>query len=333
MKRTFAPSCPPTDQEEERARQGGTTNTTALQGLALLLIACLLGAGPAAAATVQLTASEPAAVGIRLAVTVEASAATDLYGMAVDVVYDPAYLAVEDADPLTPGVQPMITEGTALNENAATPTILRAALEDDKQGRLVVGLTRRAPTASGVDLTSLTGLFTVTFKPLKAGSTAIAFARPTLFDSQQNPITADSWTAADLAIVGTLTIGVTSSEHGRVEPEGEVAVLTGTDMTFAMIPDTGFVVATVYIDGRKIGPHNTYTFTNVTVDHTLRAIFRRLPGDLDGDGAVSLGDAILAASVLARLPVSLAIHLDADVNADNRIGNEELVYILHQLAQ
>jgi len=297
-------------------------------------LACLLlHAAVGRSATVQLTPGDPVAAGIRLAVTVEASAVTDLYGMAVDLVYDPTYLAVEDADPDTPGVQPLVQEGTALNANTATPTILRAALQDGKQGRLVVGLTRRAPTSAGVDLSTLTGLFTVTFKPLKAGDTAIVFARPALFDSQRQAIATDAWTAADLTIIGTLTIAVTSSEHGRVEPEGEVAVLTGAAKTFTMIPDTGFVVATVQIDGQKIGPRDTYTFTNVTVDHELHAVFRRLPGDLDGDGDVGLDDAVLAASLLARLPVSPTIHLDADVNADNRIGNEELVYILRDLAR
>ncbi len=302
--------------------------------LVLLFLGCwFANSSGARAATIQLTASEPAAAGIQLTVTVEASAATDLYGLALDLVYDPEYLMVADADPATPGVQPMVTEGAVLNEGAATPTILRAALQDGEQGRLVVGLTRHAPVTSGVDLSTLAGLFTVTFVPRKPGTTAIAFSQPALFDGQHQEIATEIGTAADLTVIGTLTIAVTSSEHGRVEPEGAVAVLTGADKTFTMIPDSGFVVAFVQIDGRRIGPRDTYTFANVTVDHELHAVFRRLPGDLDGSGAVGLDDAILAASVLAHLPVSRTIQPDAEVNADNRIGSEELAYILRELAR
>jgi len=298
----------------------------------VLLLCCSFISRAGHAATVQVEATPPVAAGIQLAVALQGEAMADLYGIALDLVYDPEYLAVVDADPTTDGVQPKVEEGTILNENGATLTLLRAALEDGKQGRLVVGLTR-SKTATGVDVADVAALFTVFFKPLKPGNTAIVFARQGLFDSQNNPITPDSWPELALDIVATLTIHVTNTEHGHVEPEGEVAVLDGGDQTFVIVPDQGFVVADLRIDNQSAGPLTTYTFSQVTVDHTLHAIFRRLPGDLDGDGSVTLADGILAASLLARLPTSLTIHLDAEVNQDNRIGPEELVYILQDLAE
>jgi len=43
-------------------------------------------------------------------------------------------------------------------------------------------------------------------------------------------------------------------------------------------------------------------------------------------------DAILAGSLIARLPAAVTIYLDAEVNQDHRIGPEELVYILQKVA-
>ncbi len=52
-----------------------------------------------------------------------------------------------------------------------------------------------------------------------------------------------------------------------------------------------------------------------------------LPGDLDGNGVVNLGDAILALKVMAGIDTG-AVNLKADVNGDARIGAEEVSYIV-----
>jgi len=57
-----------------------------------------------------------------------------------------------------------------------------------------------------------------------------------------------------------------------------------------------------------------------------------IPGDVNGDGNVSLDDAMLVLRILAGMPVA-NINLNADVNGDNRIGLEELGYILQKVAE
>jgi len=57
-----------------------------------------------------------------------------------------------------------------------------------------------------------------------------------------------------------------------------------------------------------------------------------IPGDVNGDGKVSLDDAMLVLRILAGIPVG-NINLNADVNGDGKIGLEELGYILQKVAE
>jgi len=54
-------------------------------------------------------------------------------------------------------------------------------------------------------------------------------------------------------------------------------------------------------------------------------------GDLNG-GGVDLADAILALRILAGIPVTEAINLNADVNGDKKIGMEEVIFILQKVS-
>jgi len=56
-----------------------------------------------------------------------------------------------------------------------------------------------------------------------------------------------------------------------------------------------------------------------------------LPGDLDGNGALELGDAILALRVMAGIRAS--VNIDADVNGDGQIGAAEAAYVLREIAK
>ncbi|MFO7873425.1 MAG: InlB B-repeat-containing protein [Bacteroidales bacterium] len=69
------------------------------------------------------------------------------------------------------------------------------------------------------------------------------------------------------------TITATSSEGGSIDPEGEVEVTHGTNQQFQFIPDTGYHIDDVTIDGTSIGDESAYTFQNVTNNHTIHAAF------------------------------------------------------------
>ena len=85
-------------------------------------------------------------------------------------------------------------------------------------------------------------------------------------------IRADHEIAADFSI-NNVTITATAGEHGTISPSGAVAVDYGASQTFTITPDAGYEVADVLVDGESIGGRKSYTFTNVTANHTLEARF------------------------------------------------------------
>jgi YD repeat-containing protein len=78
------------------------------------------------------------------------------------------------------------------------------------------------------------------------------------------------------------------------------------------------------------GNRLSYTSTNAPIF--------LIPGDLNNDGGVDLADAIIAFKVIIRMK-STGLRADyttttqIDVNGNNRVGIEELIYILQKTAR
>ena len=75
------------------------------------------------------------------------------------------------------------------------------------------------------------------------------------------------------------TIKATSGANGTVSPSGWTSVREGRDQTFTITPDKGYAVAKVLVDGKSVGAVKSYTFKNVTKDHTIEAIFMKSNGN------------------------------------------------------
>ena len=73
------------------------------------------------------------------------------------------------------------------------------------------------------------------------------------------------------------TITAIAGPGGSITPSGSVDVLEGSSQTFTIIPDAGFIVDTVAVDGKIVGSVYSYTFTDVTRDHQLSADFLATP--------------------------------------------------------
>jgi hypothetical protein len=70
------------------------------------------------------------------------------------------------------------------------------------------------------------------------------------------------------------TISATAGENGIIEPAGEIQVQKGYSKSFQMIPDQGYMIDEIYVDGNVLpDPGETYVFTNVQSDHTIHAEF------------------------------------------------------------
>ena len=71
----------------------------------------------------------------------------------------------------------------------------------------------------------------------------------------------------------THTITATYGPNGSIAPSGAVSVSHGQSQTFKIIPNTGYHVAHVIVDGSSVGAVTSHTFNNVTSDHTINANF------------------------------------------------------------
>ena len=86
-------------------------------------------------------------------------------------------------------------------------------------------------------------------------------------------ITADHTIAVNFA-PDSYTISAGSGGNGSIKPSGETTVEYSTSLTLELTPDTGYGVADVIIDGKSMGAMRTYTFDNVTANHTITAKFK-----------------------------------------------------------
>ena len=77
----------------------------------------------------------------------------------------------------------------------------------------------------------------------------------------------------DTPITNTYTITASAGSRGSISPSGNVTVNHGADKLFTITPDAGYQIDDVLVDGSSVGAVSSYTFTNVTEDHTISATF------------------------------------------------------------
>ena len=75
------------------------------------------------------------------------------------------------------------------------------------------------------------------------------------------------------------TIKATAGIHGSITPSGDVDVLHGGSQTFTIAANRGYAISNVKIDGVSIGAVKSYTFENVTGNHTIEVTFMKANGN------------------------------------------------------
>ena len=73
--------------------------------------------------------------------------------------------------------------------------------------------------------------------------------------------------------INTYTLTASSSEGGTVSPTGIIVVTYGSSRHYQVLPDEGYHIADVEVDGVSIGAAENYTFTDLTADHHIHAEF------------------------------------------------------------
>ncbi|RLI43720.1 hypothetical protein DRO59_00115 [Candidatus Bathyarchaeota archaeon] len=93
-------------------------------------------------------------------------------------------------------------------------------------------------------------------------------------------VTSDHSIHAEFTEGGTYTITATAGTHGTIVPSGVVTVKANSSVSFFITPDEDYCISSVIVDGISVGAVQTYSFTNVTSDHSIHAEFYLCaPGD------------------------------------------------------
>ena len=87
-------------------------------------------------------------------------------------------------------------------------------------------------------------------------------------DALQQDITLTATTS-----IKKFEITVTQGENGTIAPDTQTEVEYGSNKTFTITPNDYYVIADVIVDGSSRGALSSYTFYNVTSNHTITAVF------------------------------------------------------------
>ncbi|MCX6878365.1 MAG: discoidin domain-containing protein [Verrucomicrobia bacterium] len=109
-----------------------------------------------------------------------------------------------------------------------------------------------------------------------------------------DPVTADHTIEATFVAMPDKTITASTGDaNGTISPSGPVAVQYKANQTFTITPNPGYLRYTVMVDGSNVPSavdSGTYTFNNVTADHTIMATFVPVPpGMIPGVTVIAWG--------------------------------------------
>jgi outer membrane lipoprotein-sorting protein len=62
--------------------------------------------------------------------------------------------------------------------------------------------------------------------------------------------------------------------NGNISPGGTLTLNKGASQTYTITPNQGYQVRSVIVDGANRGAITSFTFTNITANHTINAYFK-----------------------------------------------------------
>jgi hypothetical protein len=86
---------------------------------------------------------------------------------------------------------------------------------------------------------------------------------------------------------GSFAITASAGNGGTISPSGGLVRASGSNQTFTFTPNNGYVIASVTVDGASVGAPNTYTFSNLTANHTISVTFSAAQTPPPGSGTTA----------------------------------------------
>ena len=117
----------------------------------------------------------------------------------------------------------------------------------------------------------------------------------------------------------TFTITASAGANGSIAPSGAQTVSSGSNASFTMTPASGYHVADVLVDGASVGAVGSYTFTNVTANHTISVSFA-----ITGPTPTS----ITIRSWASATYIGRTVRLAGVVTPETMIGRNIVVYVM-----
>jgi cell division protein FtsB len=73
----------------------------------------------------------------------------------------------------------------------------------------------------------------------------------------------------------TAVINAVAGDNGTITPAGQTIVPIGSDQAYTITANSGYKISDVLVDGTSVGAVSSYTFQQVTANHTISASFAR----------------------------------------------------------
>ena len=87
-----------------------------------------------------------------------------------------------------------------------------------------------------------------------------------------NAVSAPHTISATFALQ-TFAVTASAGSHGSISPSGSVSVSYGGSQVFSFLPDAGYKISNVLVDGVSQGAISSYTFSSVNAAHTISVSF------------------------------------------------------------
>lgn len=95
------------------------------------------------------------------------------------------------------------------------------------------------------------------------------------------------------------TITSSVGANGVIAPNGTVGVENGAEQVFTLTPNNGYKIDSITVDGFSVATNSTYTFSNITANHSISATFSlnsyTIAASADANGSISPSGAVMVA--------------------------------------
>jgi hypothetical protein len=125
----------------------------------------------------------------------------------------------------------------------------------------------------GTDEATLSNFYAMT-EPVYAQATTSPWDFNTIWETHPNTFPTFQWYTIPTP---TYTITASAGTGGIINNLGSISVMGGANQSYLIIPNSGYTIANVLVDGTSVGTVSTYTFSNVSANHTISVTFTATP--------------------------------------------------------